>query len=355
MLGRRLDPLTAGGGLLRPALDGSRDSGGTPFLRAPRRRATGRARRGSCAPSSWANGERWRGSACLTCSCTAFSRRSSASDSSRCSRRTFTRTGPSARRGRRSASWRTSRSAIVPLGLILVHEACTCCGATFTDYAPSIPLDTASPMWPELRAWHALDERSPLALGASARHAGAPRGRRNTAGSRDRGVLFGAPSSNALMNLYLILPLDAALGALGGAFARFGDDILFAHADPDVVRHATAILEEATLISRGLGDQPGQDARPLLERRGEAFSAMVGSPGGLRGDVPRRLDRFRWGRSASARENRRAVLRDLLRADRSDRAPHREATIPRCAHGFSRASSTRPSISPPRRDFRTSR
>ncbi len=121
-------------------------------------------------------------------------------------------------------------------------------------YAPSIPLGRASLLWPELGEVCGLDEASPhwamlhaLVTQELLEADGAPR-------SREKGVLFGAPSSNALMNLYL-MPLDAAFAELGGASARFGDDILFVHPDPAVVRRAKATLEEI-LASRGLAANP---------------------------------------------------------------------------------------------------
>jgi len=71
------------------------------------------------------------------------------------------------------------------------------------------------------------------------------------AGTERRGVLFGAPTTNVLANLYLA-PLDAQLGAVPGLlYARFGDDILCAHADLTVLRAAQAALE-AVLAARGL-------------------------------------------------------------------------------------------------------
>ena len=70
-------------------------------------------------------------------------------------------------------------------------------------------------------------------------------------GAERRGVLFGAPTTNVLANLYLA-PLDAKLGAVPGLlYARFGDDIFCAHADLTVLRTAQAELE-AVLSARGL-------------------------------------------------------------------------------------------------------
>lgn len=118
------------------------------------------------------------------------------------------------------------------------------------NYAPSIPLYARSPIWPELLAISGLAEDSPhwtmlraLILQPLVSAEGEPL-------SRDRGVLFGAPTSNALMNMYL-RPLDDALSGLRGAYARFGDDVLFAHANPDVVKEAIA-LTDRVLAERDL-------------------------------------------------------------------------------------------------------
>ena len=55
-----------------------------------------------------------------------------------------------------------------------------------------------------------------------------------------RGVPTGQPISCVLFNLYLS-GLDAQLDRIPGAFyARYCDDIVFAHPDPDVVRAADA-------------------------------------------------------------------------------------------------------------------
>lgn len=121
-------------------------------------------------------------------------------------------------------------------------------------YAPTIPLDPESLLWPELRKICELDERSPhwemvraLILQELVDAEGNPC-------SRDKGVLFGAPTSNALMNLYLI-PLDDAFNALRGAYARFGDDVLFAHYDYEVVKRAKLELDRI-LVARRLEPNP---------------------------------------------------------------------------------------------------
>jgi hypothetical protein len=57
------------------------------------------------------------------------------------------------------------------------------------------------------------------------------------------GLPTGSPISTTLFNLYL-MPLDSVLANLPGAFyARYSDDILFAHPEASVVQHAIGRLE----------------------------------------------------------------------------------------------------------------
>jgi hypothetical protein len=67
------------------------------------------------------------------------------------------------------------------------------------------------------------------------------------------GVPTGSPVATALANLYL-MPLDRALEAVpGGFYARFGDDLLFAHPDLEVARQAVATTHEVlTNLQLGL-------------------------------------------------------------------------------------------------------
>jgi len=135
--------------------------------------------------------------------------------------------------------------------------------ADVQDFTDSWPIDDGAPLWPELRALTGLDQDAAhwrmlrrLLVPEIAGEAGD--GASSTAappaiaaGTERRGVLFGAPTTNVLANLYLA-PLDAQLGAVPGLlYARFGDDILCAHADLTVLRAAQAALE-AVLAARGL-------------------------------------------------------------------------------------------------------
>jgi hypothetical protein len=143
--------------------------------------------------------------------------------------------------------------------------------ADIHSYAPSIPLGDDSPIWAQLREVTGLDEKSPhweLLRSLILQDLVGLEGERLP---RDKGVLFGAPTSNALMNLYL-MPLDEALVAHRGGYARFGDDVLYAHSDPKRVQKARVLLEKI-LAERGLEPSPTKmhvlywngAARPSLE------------------------------------------------------------------------------------------
>lgn len=66
---------------------------------------------------------------------------------------------------------------------------------------------------------------------------------------RTVGLMFGVPTTNVLDNFYL-WPVDRALEKLGGTFARYGDDFMFAHEDHTVVRAAKAALEGGVVARR---------------------------------------------------------------------------------------------------------
>lgn len=143
--------------------------------------------------------------------------------------------------------------------------------ADIHSYAPSIPLGDDSAIWPQLREVCGLEESSPHWEQLHALIKQDLLGADGEKLSREKGVLFGAPTSNALMNMYL-MPLDAALVAHRGGYARFGDDVLFAHSDPKRVKDARILLEKI-LAERGLEPSPTKmhvlywngAARPSLE------------------------------------------------------------------------------------------
>lgn len=120
--------------------------------------------------------------------------------------------------------------------------------ADVKSYTDEIPTDDEAPLWKELTETLALDARSAEMVRALVRPEVV-----NDDGTplrRPRGVLFGLPTTTAIANLYL-MPLDRELEGLGGMYARFGDDVLFASSDADLVRDALGRLERI-LAERGL-------------------------------------------------------------------------------------------------------
>jgi Reverse transcriptase (RNA-dependent DNA polymerase) len=132
--------------------------------------------------------------------------------------------------------------------------------ADVQDYTDSWPIDDGAPLWPDLRGVTGLDDDGahwrmlrrllvPEIVGAPAPVATSSPP--PPASGERRGLLFGAPTTNVLANLYLA-PLDAELDAVPGLlYARFGDDVFCAHPDLAVLRAAQASLE-AVLSARGL-------------------------------------------------------------------------------------------------------
>lgn len=84
----------------------------------------------------------------------------------------------------------------------------------------------------------------------------------------ERGVPTGLPTQTIACNCYL-LPLDAELCALGGFYARFGDDILFAHPEQQVAEEAARRLELGA-AALGLSFNPDKSRAFWLTRPGRA-------------------------------------------------------------------------------------
>lgn len=122
-------------------------------------------------------------------------------------------------------------------------------------YTDTIPVGAASPLWKLLR--DALDRgATPLrdadwqlverVVRPEVRLPGEARA------CPIRGVPTGQPISCVLFNLYLT-SLDRALDRVSeGFYARYSDDILFAHPDAGMAREADALIDE-TLAGLGLG------------------------------------------------------------------------------------------------------
>jgi hypothetical protein len=107
------------------------------------------------------------------------------------------------------------------------------------SYTDSIPLVSDSPLWPMLEA--ELGPLPELFQQVVRVEMTVPEG---GVVCRIRGLPMGQPISSIVANLYLT-DMDRALEALpGGFYARYGDDFLFAHADPAVAREAEAAIDE---------------------------------------------------------------------------------------------------------------
>lgn len=118
------------------------------------------------------------------------------------------------------------------------------------SYTDSIPLEDEAPLWRELAGAAGLEQTSPhFALVRALVQPRIQLDDEADARPRARGVLFGVATTAPIANLYL-RPLDDALAARG-AYARFGDDVLFASAEPERVREATETLRRI-LAARGL-------------------------------------------------------------------------------------------------------
>ncbi len=183
-------------------------------------------------------------------------------------------------------------------------------------YTDSIPVHPGSPLWSQLAglfdgqsagsaAWPTLEEVvRPLVI----RPQGGPF-------RLMRGVPTGQPIACVLFNLYLH-ELDRRLASIaGGFYARYSDDILFAHPEPGPVLEAARIIEaEAAGLELKLKAEKGSDlflnraARPSPAGavwKGTAAVPFLGTDVGADGTI------------ALGREPSRALLRDL--ADRAAR------------------------------------
>ncbi len=133
--------------------------------------------------------------------------------------------------------------------------------ADIAAYGESIRVDADSSLWPELRRM--LESRGGQSFFRLLEQAIRPliHGLDGTASKRERGVPTGSPIQPALCNLYLT-PVDDALAGIGGGFyGRFGDDLLFAHPDPERAQAALHTMEGEIAA---LGLRVGSDKRATL-------------------------------------------------------------------------------------------
>jgi hypothetical protein len=107
------------------------------------------------------------------------------------------------------------------------------------SYTDSIPIGDRSPLWPMLEA--ELGAPLPALVQESIRTE--LRLADGAVACRIRGLPMGQPIASVVANLYLS-ELDRALEEIPGSFyARYGDDFLFAHPDPEVARGADEIMD----------------------------------------------------------------------------------------------------------------
>jgi len=145
------------------------------------------------------------------------------------------------------------------------------------SYTDSIPVGPTSPVWDMLRGLlRTFDDGRSLApahwqlLQTVVRpEAFVTPGQLFT---QYRGVPTGQPISCVLFNLYLS-ELDAQLDRIPGAFyARYCDDLVFAHPDPDIVRAADGRIRE-TLSALALELNEGKSRTLYLTGAGRQSSA----------------------------------------------------------------------------------
>jgi hypothetical protein len=201
-------------------------------------------------------------------------------------------------------------------------------------YGDRIPVDDASPLWPLLT--HSLEARGCPAsdpFHAMVRRALTPLVLR-TDGTRERatrGVPMGSPLQPSICNLYLGA-LDRTLEVLpGGFYARFGDDMLFAHESGEAARtasaHVTRVLGELRLelnaakahdlYWNGAG-RPSVDPMSSLERGTthiEYLGQRLAFAGGV-GPSQKKLRRIRSELSARIVQSE-LLLRELPVAERA--------------------------------------
>src|SRR5262245_43967336 len=107
------------------------------------------------------------------------------------------------------------------------------------SYTDSIPIDAGSPLWPMLEA--RLGAPLPSLVKESIRTE--LRLADGAVACRVKGLPMGQPISAVVANLYLG-ELDRAVEAIpGGFYARYGDDFLFTHSDPEVARGAADTMD----------------------------------------------------------------------------------------------------------------
>lgn len=190
------------------------------------------------------------------------------------------------------------------------------------SYTDSIPVHPASPIWPMLKSLFSASRRPPgPAVWKIVEQVVRPEFYSKDGGlaSLVRGVPTGQPISCVLFNLYLD-GLDHALDRIpGGFYARYSDDLLFAHPDAGVAQEAAQTIDRA-LADLGLQVKPDKSLDLYLTGAGRRSDVWPESKGTTR--VPF-LGTFVFadGTVALEREKMHELVRDLrARALRTARA-----------------------------------
>src|SRR5581483_6554936 len=142
------------------------------------------------------------------------------------------------------------------------------------SYTDSIPIGRDSPLWAMLEArlgapLHPLVEKA-VRVELELPDAGVA--------CRIRGLPMGQPIASVVANLYLG-EMDRALQDVPGAFyARYGDDFLFAHPEPDVVQEAEATIT-GILASLRLTSNEKKRRRLYLTPPGRPSAEWPGATG----------------------------------------------------------------------------
>lgn len=171
---------------------------------------------------------------------------------------------------------RRSRPRVSDRGLYVLRR-------DIREYTDSIPVADSSNLWVRLRAMLGLEgERD----GMNERHWELLRKVVRPEAYREpgayccniRGVPTGSPISTSLFNFYL-MPLDQALASISGAFyARYSDDLLFAHPDAGVAREAGERLA-AVLWDLNLETNREKDRDLYFNGAGRPTSVWMGTRG----------------------------------------------------------------------------
>ncbi len=179
----------------------------------------------------------------------------------------------------------------------------------FTRYGENIPVYKDAIVWEELRRVADMGTKSGISENAWALIMGlvrpvtrAPDG---TSFSRLFGIPMGTPVVAVTSNL-AINQLDLRMTAYSGAFfARFNDDFLFAHKDPEVVKEADTAIDEM-LGTLGVTRKPEKTKRSYLNGAGKTledwaefkgrssieFLGLAAHHSGTLGWTQERLNRF---------------------------------------------------------------